>query len=243
MDDMTFGTVHDSDGAGEAPKFATGNYIVTCVTVEDAGKSKFPKTNGSGEVITDDDGNPIYPERWKWVLRVDDVDAKRPTAEQSALIGQDVWWWTNKTLGPKSNTRAFIDALIGRPLTATERPKLGWVIGQQAIASLIVNKDGKLTNVTLLPYEAENAGQPLGAPSRAAALPPPATEDDREREDILVSLYEVDDRRDLAALRNRIEAAKLTDDAEVTDTYNAAYKRLRGEQDAPSSNRQAALVQ
>lgn len=58
---------------------------------------------------------------------------------------------------------------------------------------------------------------------------------DRERDEILMLLYEVDDTAGLRGLRDRIRDAHLTDDAEVMQIFESARNRLV---DAPKRNKQ-----
>lgn len=218
-EDFVFGRATDEEGEGApAPSFVTGTYIVTCVSVEDAGKSKFPKTDPrSGEPLLDPDGNPIYPEQWKWVLRIDDVDAKRPTEAQQGLVGQEIHRWTNKVLGPRSNTRAFIEALIGRPLKQNEQPTLKWVLNRQALATILkVNDQGRIKEFALAPYDNGNADS-NGGGSKS------------EKQAILDELYDAQSQNQLADLWERIQAAKLGQDREVMSVYWMTDKTLNGE--------------
>lgn len=222
-EDFVFGNASDSDGS-EAPHFVTGQYIVTCAAVENAGPSKWPKTDEHGEPLTDRDGNIIYPNQWKWVFAIEDVDARRPTKEQQELIGKSIFRWTNQTLGPKSNTRLFIEALIGRPLKSNEQPSTKWVIGRQAIASIGQAEEGRIKKFLLMPYITDES-DPI--------------EPGNDREALLADIYDTEDRRDLAALRERIEQLKLTDDTEVMSVYEMTQARLSGDRNAPPRGQRA----
>jgi hypothetical protein len=224
QDDLDIGTAHDNEG-GERPNIVTGSYIVTCVGMADGGVSKFPRRDRDDNPVFDRDGNEIYPERWKWELSVDEVDSKRPTAEQNALVGQVIWHWTNKGMGPKSYTRAFVEAFAGRPIHAGEQAKRSWVMNRKAVAS-IVGAEGRIKTISLSPFTGMESDhlvpdEPLGQTTKPAALP-----DSRDR--IMDDMYEVDDRSQLLDIRTRINALRLDTDDEVVDVYNLTFARVTG---------------
>lgn len=233
MDDLDLGVATDESG-GEAPFIVGGRYFVTCVGFEDAGKSKFPRTDKNGEPLIDPDGNPVFNERWKWVLHVDDVDSSRPNKAQQALVGQDIWHWTNKGMGPKSYTRAMVEALIRRPLNVGERVKKSWLIGQRAIATLTAHDDGKIKSCTLeaSDWDYQDDGPP---PEQVERMAQQAGGDSREK--IMQDLHDLNDRRDLAPILTRMSNLGLSDDDEVKSIYHITFSRLAGAKNHPQRAR------
>ncbi len=231
---------HDDDldlsaGGGERPTFVTGNYVVRCNAMSDAGKSSFPQKDQDGNPKKNSKGEIIFPEQWKWEHLIEDVEAKRPTPEQRGMIGTVVFRWTTKSLNENSNTFKYIDAFIGGTLDPNDKPMRSWVLGRRAVANLIA-KDGKITSYTLTPYAYEDDdaeieddgeyirdGSPFNPVEQMAAV---ASGDNRDK--IMAELYEVEDRRDLAPIITRMTALGLGDDEEVNQVYELTFSRLGG---------------
>lgn len=163
-DDDELGEAYTGSGEGR-PHFVTGVYLVTCVDVKDGGKSRYAKLDNDKQPILDSDGKPIYPEQWKWVFRVDEVDTRRPSKEQLGCVGLQLFRWTNKGLGMgpagPSNTRAYTEALMGRKLEDGERPKMGAIRGAQAIATIDADEDGRVKKFSLLPVNPADDVSPV----------------------------------------------------------------------------------
>ncbi len=241
---------HDDDldlsaGGGERPTFVTGNYVVRCNAMSDAGKSSFPQKDQDGNPKKNSKGEIIFPEQWKWEHLIEDVEAKRPTPEQRGMIGTVVFRWTTKSLNENSNTFKYIDAFIGGTLDPNDKPMRSWVLNKRAVANLIA-KDGKITSYTLTPYvytdddfaDELDAVEQMARQAQGDEQPIPDS-----RDAIMEDLMYVEDRRDFGKILDRMKKLGLSNDEEVKNVYDLNHSRVVGHPQASKRNtQQPALV-
>lgn len=228
-DDLDLDLTQDDGTQPKLPDWIPGNYIVTCLNVLDGGKSTFPRKDpDTKEPMRDENGELLYPEQWKWVFRIDSVDAAEPTRKQRALVGKEVHQWTNKGLGERAHTSLYINALMGRKVTKAEKPRMSWVLGQQARATIDLKDSGapKVTLSKLPPRDEEEEEEDGPPPDQVEQMAQQAYGDSREN--IMEDLMYVKDRRDFAPIMKRIEALRLTEDDEVMDVYTLNHTRVAG---------------
>ncbi len=235
----------EDDGTQPArPTFVPGNYIVTCVNVVEGGKSKWPRVDpDTKEPMLDEAGNKLYPDQWKWMLRIDAVDSAEPDEDQEALVGKEVHQWTNKGLGERGHTSLFINALMGRTVARSEGPRMSWVLGKQALANIEVKESGA-PRVTL---RARPAKRKTVSTDQIEQMARQAQGDEQpipdSRDAIMEDLMYVEDRRDFGPILDRMKKLGLSDDKEVKSVYDLNHSRVVGHPQATKRNtQQPALV-
>ena len=78
-------------------------------------------------------GEPTERMRWIFTIeRVIDCDDE----EADSLVGEEFWAWTSITMGRKAHMRAYVEALLGRPVEPEEEITSDDLLGRRLKATV-----------------------------------------------------------------------------------------------------------
>lgn len=146
--------------AGVSPP--VGQYRVSLKKIDDV-ESSFSE-----------DGN------WQWVFEIEDV-INSDDDEAEEFIGQELFGFTSKGLGPRHKARGWIEALLGRKLEEGEAVAEDDLIGAKAVANVIPHTRQDGTESTKIASEAGLTRYKAKKKSKPA--PPPVDDDEDTEED------------------------------------------------------------
>jgi hypothetical protein len=121
----------------------------------------------------DENGN------WKWVFTIEDV-INSDDDEAESFIGQELYGFSSKGLGPRHKARAWIEALMGQKLDEGEPVREDDLIGKRAVANVIDYKRTDGSDGTKI--ASEGGLSRFKGKKKAKPAPPPEDDDSDDDE-------------------------------------------------------------
>lgn len=74
--------------------------------------------------------------RMRWIFSIERVIDSNEPEEAEELVGEEFWAWTSITMGRKATMRAYVEALLGRPVEPDEEITTDDLLGKRLKATV-----------------------------------------------------------------------------------------------------------